>query len=175
SGGLRYHFPLAYAQMHQTMHAIYERDDELEPNFPGVSVHPLCTVNMGPHTATVDHLDKMNYPGCPCAITALGDFDPDQGGHLYFRSPPGSTVILCSAALRHGNTAVDPQGKERHSFTQFTAGGLVRYKQVGFRLVKNVPVSQRGTTGQERQSQLARIPTPQSLSADRAEMFTQLS
>ena len=71
-------------------------------------------------------------------ITALGNFNPKLGGHLILwdlhlviEFPPGSTILIPSASLRHGNTAIQP-GEKQYSFTQYTAGGLFRWVEQGF-------------------------------------------
>ncbi|KAJ7676186.1 hypothetical protein B0H17DRAFT_849740, partial [Mycena rosella] len=98
-----------------------------------------CTFNFGPHTITVPHLDFGNLSWGWCAITALGWFDPDVGGHLILwdlklviRFPPGSTIIIPSAICRHSNVPVGPE-ETRFSFTQYTAGGLFRWIRNGFK------------------------------------------
>ncbi|KAJ7925408.1 hypothetical protein B0H13DRAFT_1863243 [Mycena leptocephala] len=74
------------------------------------SVFAACTFNFGPHAITVPHLDFGNLAWGWCAITALGFFDPDLGGHLVLwdlklviRFPPGSTILIPSAIIRHSN------------------------------------------------------------------------
>ncbi|KAJ7201301.1 hypothetical protein GGX14DRAFT_371250, partial [Mycena pura] len=59
------------------------------------------------------HLDFANLAWGWCAITALGNFNPDRGGHLILwnlklvvRFPPGSTIFIPSALLRHSNTSI---------------------------------------------------------------------
>lgn len=52
--------------------------------------------------------------------------------HLVIEFPPGSTILIPSASLRHGNTAIQP-GETRYSFTQYTAGGIFRWIEHGFR------------------------------------------
>jgi hypothetical protein len=103
------------------------------------SVFAACTFNFGPHAITVPHLDFGNLSWGWCAITALGDFDPDIGGHLILwnlklviRFPPGSTILIPSAIIRHLNVPVATHEK-RYSFTQYTAGGLFRWIRNGFR------------------------------------------
>ncbi|KAJ7430402.1 hypothetical protein FB451DRAFT_973501, partial [Mycena latifolia] len=74
---------------------------------------------------TLPHIDFGNLAWGWCAMTALGAFDPDCGGHLILgdlkliiRFPPASTILLPSAILRHSNTKI--QRAERwYSFTQF--------------------------------------------------------
>ncbi|KAJ7181654.1 hypothetical protein C8R43DRAFT_869946, partial [Mycena crocata] len=104
-----------------------------------VSVFAACTFNFGPSTVTFPHVDTANLAWGWCCITALGDFNPDLGGHLILwdlnlviRFPPGSTIMIPSALLRHSNIAIQ-QGEKRYSFTQFTAGGLFRWVNNGNR------------------------------------------
>ncbi|KAJ7212327.1 hypothetical protein B0H12DRAFT_1205797 [Mycena haematopus] len=106
--------------------------------FPG-SVFAACTFNFGPHTVCAPHLDFANLSWGWCAITALGDFDPDVGGHLILwdlrlviRFPPGSTILLPSALIRHSNVAIQ-RHEHRCSFVQYTAGGLFRWIRNGFK------------------------------------------
>jgi hypothetical protein len=101
------------------------------------SVYPAACMNAGPQTCCKPHFDVCNYPGSPCAVTAFGHFNPDTGGHfvlydlkLFFRFPPGTTVLLSSAGIRHGNTPISPE-ETRYSFTQFCPGGLMRWVAYG--------------------------------------------
>lgn len=78
-----------------------------------------------------------------CAIHALGNYDPKKGGHLILwdwklviEFPPGCTIIIPSAAVAHGNIAVR-EGEVRKSFTQYCAGGLVRWHRYGCRTEKS--------------------------------------
>ncbi|KAK6977269.1 hypothetical protein R3P38DRAFT_2582101 [Favolaschia claudopus] len=102
------------------------------------SVFAACTFNLGPRASTRVHLDFGNLAWGWCAITALGWYDPDKGGHLILwdlkliiRFPPGSTILIPSAILRHSNVPVGINEK-RFSFTQYTAGGLFRWIRNGF-------------------------------------------
>ncbi|KAJ7209891.1 hypothetical protein B0H12DRAFT_988950, partial [Mycena haematopus] len=106
--------------------------------FPG-SVFAACTFNFGPRAVCAPHLDFANLSWGWCAITALGDFDPDVGGHLILwdlrliiRFPPGSTILLPSALIRHSNIPIQ-RHEHRCSFVQYTAGGLFRWVRNGFR------------------------------------------
>ncbi|KAJ7170319.1 hypothetical protein C8R43DRAFT_875957, partial [Mycena crocata] len=102
--------------------------------FPAlISVFAACTFNFSPCTVTLPHVDAANLAWGWCCITALGCFNPDLGGHLILwdlnlviRFPPGSTIMIPSALLRHSNVSVQ-QGETRYSFTQYTAGGLFRW------------------------------------------------
>ncbi|KAJ7133851.1 hypothetical protein C8R46DRAFT_923555, partial [Mycena filopes] len=110
----------------------------LRPLLPELlTVFAACTFNFGPNTVTLPHVDAANLAWGWCCITALGLFNPDLGGHLILwdlrlviRFPPGSTIMIPSALLRHSNVAIQ-QGETRYSFTQFTAGGLFRWVHNG--------------------------------------------
>lgn len=74
-----------------------------------------------------------------CSVAALGSFDPKRGGHLILwdlklviEFPPGATILIPSAVLRHSNTSIQA-GETRYSFTQYSAGGLFRWVEQGFR------------------------------------------
>ncbi|KAJ7732882.1 hypothetical protein B0H16DRAFT_1328511 [Mycena metata] len=97
------------------------------------SVFASATFNLGPHAWTFKHRDVLNLPFRWCPITAFGDFDPTQGGHLVLwdlklviEFPHGSTILIPSATLAHSNI---PVAKTEYwvSFTQYSAGGLFRY------------------------------------------------
>jgi hypothetical protein len=109
---------------------------QLRQNF--ATVFACSTFNFGPSTVSFPHTDPGNLPYGWCAITSLGPFDPQQGGHLVLwdlqlviEFPPGSTILLPSAVIRHSNVAIQ-KGEERYSFTQYTAGGLFRWVDHGF-------------------------------------------
>ena len=102
------------------------------------TVFTCSTFNFGPSTVSFKHKDPGNLSYGWCAITALGPFDPKRGGHLVLwdlqlviEFPPGSTILIPSAALHHSNTPIQ-KGEERYSFTQYTAGGLFRWVDHGF-------------------------------------------
>ncbi|KAJ7800267.1 hypothetical protein B0H14DRAFT_3092679 [Mycena olivaceomarginata] len=97
------------------------------------SVFAACTFNFGPRAICAPHLDFANLSWGWCAITALGDFDPDLGGHLILwdlrlviRFPPGSTILLPSAIIRHSN---------------YTAAGLFRWVRNGFKTDEDFELS----------------------------------
>ncbi|KAF8175645.1 hypothetical protein K438DRAFT_1847442 [Mycena galopus ATCC 62051] len=102
------------------------------------SVFAACTFNFGPRAITCPHLDFGNLAWSWCAITSLGWFDPDRGGHLILwdlklvvRFPPGATILIPSAIIRHSNIPVQAHEK-RFSFVQYSAGGLFRWIRNGF-------------------------------------------
>ncbi|KAJ6493861.1 hypothetical protein DFH09DRAFT_946903, partial [Mycena vulgaris] len=104
------------------------------------SIFAACTFNFGPRPICASHLDFANLSWGWCAITALGNFDPDLGSHLILwdlclviRTPPGLTILILSA---HSNV---PMGAPEHrcSFVQYTAGGLFRWVRNGFKTDKD--------------------------------------
>jgi hypothetical protein len=142
-GGLRLAFPRIYDHLLSTTHRLYSRPPR---NVNGVrlkapffsSIYPTCTANFGPRTCTANHVDSSNSPGVPCAITALGNYDPDMGGHLVLedlklivRFPPGATILIPSASFKHGNIPIQ-HNETRTSFTQYCPGGILRFVDWGF-------------------------------------------
>ncbi|KAJ6522142.1 hypothetical protein DFH09DRAFT_938513, partial [Mycena vulgaris] len=130
--------PLLFAFYQAQMALLAASKPSLRPNFLG-SVFAACTFNFGPRAICAPHLDFANLSWGWCAITALGDFDPDVGGHLILwdlrlviRFPPGATILLPSALIRHSNVPVGPR-EHRYSFVQYTAGGLFRWVRNGFK------------------------------------------
>ncbi|KAJ7081911.1 hypothetical protein C8R43DRAFT_909760, partial [Mycena crocata] len=140
NGMFRAYAPHLHEYYRLTMDALYEWDPHLPRNFDKfTSVFAAATFNFGPFTVTLPHLDFANLAWGWCAITALGNFNPDLGGHLILwdlriviRFPPGCTIFIPSAILRHSNASIQ-QGERRYSFTQFTAAGIFRFVYNGFR------------------------------------------
>ncbi|KAL1685119.1 hypothetical protein GGG16DRAFT_66948 [Schizophyllum commune] len=131
--------PRLFAYYNDTMKKLFESDRTLRRNFPR-SVWACVTINFGPRTVTYKHRDFGNLSFGWCAITALGDFNPDLGGDLVLweckliiRFPPGSTVLIPSAIINHSNTAI-AEGETRYSVTQYTSGALFRWVEHGFQL-----------------------------------------
>ncbi|KAF8951697.1 hypothetical protein BDZ97DRAFT_1931899 [Flammula alnicola] len=101
------------------------------------SAFASATINFGPRTVSFPHRDYANLTWGWCAITALGSFNPDRGGHLVLwdlkyiiRFPPGSTILIPSAMIRHSNTPI-ANNETRYSFAQYSAGGLFRWVDNG--------------------------------------------
>ncbi|KAJ7823367.1 hypothetical protein B0H13DRAFT_1447898, partial [Mycena leptocephala] len=132
--------PKLHDYYRRTVDTVFEWDAaqdharHLQRNFlTTLSVFTTATFNFGPRTVTFPHIDFGNLAWGWCAITTLGWFDPNLGGHLILwdlkliiRFPPGSTILLPSAILRHSNIKIRPW--ERHfSFTQFTPAAIFRF------------------------------------------------
>lgn len=86
----------------------------------------------------------MNLAFGWCAIHALGTFDHTKGGHLVLKEPkliiefpPGALILLPSATITHGNTAIQA-GETRVSFTQYSSGAMFRFVDNGFRTVEQL-------------------------------------
>ncbi|KAF7968247.1 hypothetical protein HWV62_31539 [Athelia sp. TMB] len=102
------------------------------------SIFPTTTVNFGPNAVCFDHLDFANAAAGWCAITSTGNYDPTRGGHLVLfdidmiiEFPPGSTILIPSSVMRHGNTPIQA-GETRAGITQYAAGALFRWVDNGF-------------------------------------------
>lgn len=122
------------------MDKLYEKTKQ--PRNFGKSVFACATMNFGPRVRSFMHRDMLNLSHGWCAITALGRFNPKLGGHLVCEEtktviefPPGSTFLIPSSCLTHSNTDIQ-EGECRASFTQYTAGGVFRWVENGFRTDK---------------------------------------
>ncbi|KAJ7173821.1 hypothetical protein C8R46DRAFT_1032047 [Mycena filopes] len=120
------------------MQTFYKRYTHLQRPFLN-SIWCTCTFNLGPRTCSIGHRDFANLAFGWCAITALGDYDFTKGGHLILwdcklilEFPPGTTILMPSAAIFHSNIGIGPN-ERRYSFTQYTAGGIFRWIEHGFR------------------------------------------
>ncbi|KAI9068915.1 hypothetical protein FKP32DRAFT_1587310 [Trametes sanguinea] len=134
--------PRVYQNMKAKLGALMRRYPSLRRPFAN-SLYPAASFNFGPETVCLEHTDAQNDPCNWCHITALGDYNPDQGGHLVLfdlglivRFPPGSSILIPSAIMRHGNIDIR-EGEKRMSFTQYCAGGLMRWVECGFRTVED--------------------------------------
>ncbi|KAG6819392.1 hypothetical protein H0H93_012239 [Arthromyces matolae] len=129
--------PRVHEYYRSNMQSLLDHNPHLHHNFPR-STFAACTFNLGPRTTTLPHVDRSNLAWGWCAITALGNFNADLGGHLVLwdlglviRFPAGATILIPSALLTHSNIPI-AEGEERFSFTQFTSGCLLRYVHNGF-------------------------------------------
>lgn len=101
------------------------------------------SLNLGPQAISHVHTDHLNLAHGLCAITAIGDYDPVQGGHLVLwdlrmiiEFPPGSTIIIPSAILRHSNTVLGSDSERRYALIQYSAGGLFRWVECDYQTQK---------------------------------------
>lgn len=68
-----------------------------------------------------------------CAITALGNYDYTKGGHLILwdlglviEFPPGSTILIPSACVKHSNVSIGDD-ETRFSIVQYAAGEIFHW------------------------------------------------
>ncbi|KAJ3712627.1 hypothetical protein C8R42DRAFT_699196 [Lentinula raphanica] len=120
-----------------TLNSLFSSDPKLKrwikkSAFAGVSF------NLGPYSVSWPHTDSYNLAFGWCAITPLGQFDPDKGGHLILwdlgliiRFPPGSTILIPSALLTHSNLPIQ-EGEDRYSVVQYSSSGLFRWVYNGY-------------------------------------------
>ncbi|KAF8178794.1 hypothetical protein K438DRAFT_1977629 [Mycena galopus ATCC 62051] len=121
--------PRLYADYRAHDVALREHHPHLRRPFEH-SVFFCAAFNFGPNAWTFRHRDVLNL--------AFG------GGHLVLwdlklvvEFPAGALILLPSATIAHSNVPVQA-GEERASFTQFSAGGIFRYIDNGFRTVEGL-------------------------------------
>ncbi|KAJ7900671.1 hypothetical protein B0H14DRAFT_3423281 [Mycena olivaceomarginata] len=100
--------------------ALHQRHPDLHSPF-GHSIFFCAAFNFGPNVWTFRHRDVLKLAFGWCAIQALGD-----------GVPSGALILPTFATLAHSNVPVAP-GEKRASFTQFSASGIFRYVDNGFR------------------------------------------
>ena len=134
--------PKLYSFYKSELDALYDATPGLVRAFDK-AIWPAATFNLGPNTVTYEHRDVANLAFGWCAVTAFGRFNAKLGGHLILwdmnlviEFPPGSTILIPSAVLRHSNVALQPNDV-RMSLTQYCAGGLFRWKEQGYQTSKN--------------------------------------
>lgn len=143
SSAFAYYAPKLYKNYASSIEQLWLHEPGLDVNFPD-SIFPATTFNLGPHTVTLDHTDPGNVAYGMCALTAGGNYDPKKGGHLVLfdlgwviEFPPGSTILLPSSILRHGNCPIQ-DGERRVSISQYCAGGLFRWVKYGFQTARSL-------------------------------------
>ncbi|PPR06008.1 hypothetical protein CVT24_004720 [Panaeolus cyanescens] len=129
--------PRLYQYYRTTLHKAAAHNKQ-RLNFPG-SCFAAMSVNMGGRVCCFKHRDCVNLAFGWCAITSLGNFGPEKGGHfvlwdlkLAIEFPPGATLLIPSAVFSHSNTSIGDH-EERFSVTQYTAGALFRWVENGFK------------------------------------------
>ena len=145
-GSFQFFAPKLYQHYDVTMQAIHGHYPDIKQNFSN-SIYPATTFNLGPKVACFDHVDRANLFNGICAITGLGTYNPKTGGHIVLwdlkmiiEFPPGSTILIPSATLRHSNIPIQA-GETRYSMTQYAAGGLFRTVKYGFRTAEQLKIS----------------------------------
>lgn len=174
-----FYAPKLYKEYRKKLQLLYQSNSKLEMVFH--TNFPAATFNCGPRVVTLEHVDGGNLPFGLCAIFACGSYDPTTGGHLILfdlnlaiQFPPGSTILIPSATLRHGNASIQAH-ETRQSFTQFCPGGLFRWVDYGFKTVKSSPAELRqhfiDTHNDRVQHSLSLFSTIDELKTDRQREF----
>ncbi|KAF6743218.1 hypothetical protein DFP72DRAFT_828408, partial [Ephemerocybe angulata] len=137
AGAFAFLNPKLFHRYSTDINTLFERQPELIRNFSN-SAFPAASFNCGPTSVSFGHHDFNNLSFGLCALTPLGNFDYTRGGHLILfelklvlEFPAGSTGLVPSSALRHGNTGIQP-GEDRLSIAQYGAGGLFRWVAYDF-------------------------------------------
>jgi hypothetical protein len=127
-----------FADYHRTKQTLLQQNSSLRRTFPR-SPFAAIAFNLGPIAVSPPHTDTGNKADGMCLISALGDFNPAQGGHLVcwdydliIRFPPGCSILIPSAVVTHSNTPIQA-GEERFSIIRYSAGGLFRWVDNGFK------------------------------------------
>ena len=135
TGAMAFYAPKLYQYYCTTMKELYDSDTALEPPFKG-SVFASMSPNPKKAVAHM-HKDTGNLAFGWCGIQSLGHFDYKKGGHLILQElglvvefPPGSTILLPSASVTHGNTPIAAE-ETRSSLVHYSAGGLFRWVEYG--------------------------------------------
>ena len=143
TGALAAYAPKLYQYLAKTLQLLFDKYPNLKHNFSN-SIFPAASFNCGPRTVSLDHTDYGNLSHGLCAVTALGAYDHTLGGHLILfglklaiQFPVGSTILIPSGCLNHGNTPIG-EGETQLSITQYAAGGLFRWVAYGFQSVKSL-------------------------------------
>ncbi|KAJ6578475.1 hypothetical protein B0H19DRAFT_930781, partial [Mycena capillaripes] len=143
SSGLARYVPKLYRFFCDTLRGIFENQPELEQQFHN-SVFPAATWNLGPSVVTEEHSDELNAAFNFCGVTSAGNYKHKRGGHLYLKQvkvvaefPSGSTMLIMSAAMDHGNTPIQ-KGEARYSMTQYASGALFRWAAYGYQTAKSL-------------------------------------
>jgi hypothetical protein len=185
TGALAAFAPKLYRYLAQTLRELFGKYPHLTHNFSN-SIFPAASFNCGPRTVSLDHTDFNNLSHGLCALTALGAYDHTLGGHLILfglklaiQFPAGSTALIPSGCMDHGNTPIG-EGETRLSIAQYAAGGLFRWVAYGFQSVKSLLKTKAGKklkikidkgTGERWREGLAMFSTVGGLQADAEDVF----
>jgi hypothetical protein len=104
--------------------ALFDANPTLRRPLPGAWTN--ISFALGPQTVTPPQRLPSTVRWCWIAITALGTFNPQRGGHLILwdigrvlEFPPGTTVLIPS--LLHFSISCIQPGETRYSITQYNA------------------------------------------------------
>ncbi|KAJ2915184.1 hypothetical protein MD484_g5231, partial [Candolleomyces efflorescens] len=142
--------PALAAKSDSTLSALQDWRPTLQRNFND-SVFGSTTYNFGPFVVCDFHVDHLNWAAGMCAVTSGGYYNYKEGGHLVLKEvklilkfPPCTTILMPSASIKHGNIPIK-HGETRISMTQYTAGGLVRWVDYGFKTSEDFKSTKSGS------------------------------
>ncbi|KAK7013045.1 hypothetical protein R3P38DRAFT_2721474 [Favolaschia claudopus] len=185
SSAFRTWAPKLFKDYVSDLRSLFENDPNLKLNFTN-SIFPSVTFNLGPQSASFEHIDDLNRALGWCAITNGGHFDSTRSALLYLRElnlivdfPSAATSFIPSAVVHHGNTPLAPH-ETRYSITQYAAGGLFRYVNYKFRTANQVLAaggeelkqSLDGLPGERHKRGVELFSKPESLIADHIACFS---
>lgn len=168
-----------------TLEPLFEHYPTPQHNFDN-SIFPAATCNCSPDSITYNHTDYHNRPSGWCAVTNGGNFDHTKSALTYLKQlkimvecPSGSSALILSGAIEHGNTPLGP-GEKRYALTQYAAGGLFRWVKYGFKSAKELLATKGGkqqrdaydgVPGARWQAELDLFSKVDEIASDRASVF----
>ncbi|KAF8809610.1 hypothetical protein BYT27DRAFT_7067130, partial [Phlegmacium glaucopus] len=73
--------PCLHAYYLDTVHKLLKEYPSIRPIYQG-TYFVVMTIKFGPRTVSLPHQDFVNLSCGWCSISALGNFNPQKGGHL---------------------------------------------------------------------------------------------
>ncbi|KAJ7199695.1 hypothetical protein GGX14DRAFT_372970 [Mycena pura] len=150
---MKYWFPHDHKHLDQLMIDIEHHTGSSERTFPG-TVFSMIAFNLGEQSCMVMRR---------CVVTATGDFDATQGGHmvlydlhLLVKFLPGWMAIFPSGLLNHANTSLQT-GETRTSIIQYTPGQLSQFRNSGWRTQTSMSMEELAVRWDEKRAIRARF------------------
>lgn len=114
------------------------------------SIFPAASFNCSPQSVLNSHFDYGNLSFGLCALTALGNFNYQEGGHLILHTlkkvvefPLCSTILLPSTAVEHANSPIASH-ETCYSIAQYVSGGLFHWVAHDFKAAKALNSTKKG-------------------------------
>jgi hypothetical protein len=133
--------------------ALFKHYPALKSNFMN-SIFPAASFNCGPQSISAFYFNYGNLSFGLCSLTALGNFNYREGGHLILHTlkkvvefPLHSTILLPSAAIEHANSLIASH-ETRYSIAQYAAGGLFCWVAHDFMAAKTLNSMKKGKAKQ---------------------------
>jgi hypothetical protein len=114
------------------------------------------TFNVGTKSICQPHIDGSNLASGLCLVVPLGDFDPEQGGHIVLHDlgfvcevAPGSLSLIPSATVTHSNIGIGSE-EARFAITAYTPASYFQFFEEGFGPVHKRSAIQNKELGDQR-------------------------